>query len=162
VDVLLETCPLCPTAAQLSALFGPLGEEGLEALSRLAGETLPFGVAPLAALFELDPARAEPLGRARLAAALRAGCVPEPLLPALLSVGIDPFPDVLAALEDRACDRSRLRPGEPVAAGFARATATDAGKAARRSLDAASSPSCRAALESLLGVEAGAAPPGLP
>ncbi len=151
---LLETCPSCLTSARLVELLGPLGEEGLAALGRLAGETLPFGVAPLEALFELDPARAGELGTARLAAALSGGCVPEPLLPTLLSHGIDPFPDLLAALEDRGCDRARLRPGEPVAAGIARAASTETGQAARRALASTTSPSCRAALASLLGIDA--------
>ena len=77
VTALLETCPACQSPAALAALFGPLGEEGLEALARLAEETLPFGASPLEALFELEPVRAEELGRARLAAALARGCVPD-------------------------------------------------------------------------------------
>jgi hypothetical protein len=152
VTALLETCPACQPPAALAALFGPLGEEGLEALARLAEATLPFGVSPLEALFELDPARAEELGRTHLATALGRGCVPEPLLPALLAHGIDPFPGLLEALQDRGCDRARLKPGEPVAAGIARAAGTETGQAARRVLQAAGSPSCRAALASLLGI----------
>jgi hypothetical protein len=154
VTALLETCPACQPPAALAARFGPLGEEGLEALARLAEATLPFGVSPLEALFELAPTRAEELGRSHLAAALARGCVPEPLLPALFALGIDPFPDLLAALQNRGCDRSRLKPGEPVAAGIARAAGTDTGQAARRALRAAGSPSCRAALASLLGIDA--------
>ena len=92
VTALLDDCPSCRTPADLAALFGPLGEEGREQLSRLAGATLPFGVSALDALFELEPARAEALGRAGLEAALEAGCVPEALLPSLLAHGIDPFP----------------------------------------------------------------------
>jgi hypothetical protein len=152
VKALLETCPSCPSPAALAALFGPLGEEGLGALARLAETTLPFGVSPLEALFELDATRAEELGRTHLAAALARGCVPEPLLPTLLAHGVDPFPDLLAALQDRGCDRARLKPGEPVAAGIARAAGTETGQAARRALQAAGSPSCRAALASLLGI----------
>jgi hypothetical protein len=154
VTALLETCPACSTPAELVALFGPLGEEGLGALARLAGETLPFGIPPLEALFELDAARAEELARSRFAASLAGGCAPEPLLPTLLAHGIDPFPDLLQALEERGCDRARLRPGEPVAAGIARAAATETGRAARRALESAASASCRAALASLLGIEA--------
>ena len=154
VKALLETCPACPSPAALAALFGPLGEEGLEALAHLAETTLPFGVSPLEALFELEPTRAEELGRTHLTAALARGCVPEPLLPTLLAHGIDPFPELLAALQDRGCDRARVRPGEPVAAGIARASATETGQAARRALRAAASPSCRAALASLLGLDA--------
>lgn len=154
VTALLESCPACQPPAELAALFGPLGDEGLEALARLAAVTLPFGVSPLEALFELAPARAEELGRSQLAAALSRGCVPEPLLPALFAHGIDPFPDLLATLQDRGCDRSRLKPGEPVAAGIARAAGTDTGQAARRALQAAGSASCRTALASLLGIDA--------
>ncbi len=154
VTALLETCPSCLPPARLVELFGPLGEEGLAALGRLAEVTLPFGVSPLEALFELEPTRAEALGRSHLAAALARGCVPEPLLPALLAHGIDPFPELLAALQDRGCDRARLKPGEPVAAGIARASATETGQTARRALQAAGSPSCRAALASLLGIDA--------
>ncbi|HYN42384.1 MAG TPA: hypothetical protein VE129_11440, partial [Thermoanaerobaculia bacterium] len=162
VKALLETCPACQSPAALAALFGPLGEEGLKALAGLAEATLPFGVSPLEALFELDPTRAEELGRAHLAAALARGCVPEPLLPALLAHGIDPFPELLAALQDRGCDRTRLKPGEPVAAGIARASATETGQAARRALQAAGSPSCRAALASLLGIDADDREPAAP
>ncbi len=154
LTALLETCPACQSPAALAALFGPLGEEGLDALARLAEATLPFGTSPLEALFELDEARAEELGRAHLAVALARGCVPEPLLPALFAHGIDPFPDLLAALQERGCDRARLRPGEPVAAGIARAAGTDTGQAARRALQSAGSPSCRASLASLLGIAA--------
>ena len=157
---LLETCPTCATPAEAVALFGPLGDEGIAALARLAGETLPFGTAPLEALFELDAPRAEELATARLAAALAAGCVPEPLLPTLLAHGVDPFPDVLSALEARGCDRARFRPGEPVAAGIARAASTETGQAARRALASATSGTCRTALASLLGIEEGdEAPP---
>ena len=165
VKALLETCPACPSPATLAALFGPLGEEGLEALESLAGATLPFGVSPLEALFELDAVRAEELGRSRLAAALARGCVPAPLLPALLAHGLDPFPDLLAALEARGCDRARLKPGEPVAAGIARPARTETGRAARQALENAGSPSCRAALASLLGIDTNdrePAPPGGP
>ena len=154
VQALLETCPACQTPAALAALFGPLGEEGLEALGSLAGATLPFGVSPLEALFELDAVRAQELGRSRLSASLARGCVPEPLLPTLLAHGLDPFPDLLSALEARGCDRARLRPGEPVAAGIARPARTETGRAARQALDSAGSPSCRAALASLLGIDA--------
>ena len=98
--------------------------------------------------------RAEALGRAHLAAALARGCVPEPLLPALLAHGIDPFPELLAALQDRGCDRARLKPGEPVAAGIARPARTETGRAARSALRNAGSPFCRAALASLLGIDA--------
>jgi len=154
VTALLETCPACQSPAALSTLFGPLGEEGLEALAGLADATLPFGTSPLEALFELDEARAQELGRAHLAAALARGCVPEPLLPALFAHGVDPFPDLLAALQERGCDRARLRPGEPVAAGISRASGTETGRAARLALAGAGSPSCRAALASLLGIDA--------
>lgn len=154
VKVLLETCPVCQPPAALAALFGPLGGEGFDALARLAEATLPFGVSPLEALFELDPTRAAELGRTHLAAALARSCVPEPLLPTLLAHGIDPFPDLLAALQERGCDRARLRPGEPVAAGIARAARTETGQAARQALEAAGSASCRAALASLLGIDA--------
>ena len=41
-----------------------------------------------------------------------------------------------------------------MAAGIARAAGTETGQAARRALQAASSPSCRAALASLLGIDA--------
>ena len=150
---LLEGCPSCLTPADLAALFGPLGEEGLEALAHLAELTLPFVAAPLDALFELAPGRAAEIGLARLTSALAAGCVPEPLLPSLLANGLDPFPEVARALEDRGCDRARLRPGEPVAAGISRAASTEAGQAARRALDEVSSPGCRAALASLLGID---------
>ena len=150
---LLESCPACSTPAELAALFGPLGAEGVAALARLAAETLPFATAPLEALWELDASRAEELGTARLAAALSGGCVPEPLLPALLAHGIDPFPDVLSALEERGCDRSRLRPGEAVAAGIARAPSTETGQAARRALASTRSNVCRTAFASLLGIE---------
>jgi len=152
VTALLESCPACASAAELAELFGPLGEEGIAALERLAEETLPFGVSPLEALAELDPGRAADLGRARLASALERGCAPEPLLPALLALGVDPFPDLLAALEARACDRTRLRPGEPVAIGIVRAARTEAGRAARRALAAAGSGSCRDAFAALLGL----------
>lgn len=153
VKAVLESCPACQTPATLSSLFGPLGEEGVDALASLAEATLPFGASALTALFELDPVRAGELGRAQLAAALDRGCVPEPLLPALLAHGIDPFPDLLSALRERGCDRTRLRPGEPVAAGIARPAATETGRAARQALAAAGSPSCRAALASLLGID---------
>jgi len=151
---LLEACPSCPTPADLAALFGPLGEEGLEALARLAETALPFGTTPLEALFELDAPRAEALARDGLATALEEGCVPEPLLPVLLGHGVDPFPELLSALEARGCDRARLRPGEPVAAGIARAVSTETGRTARRALAAAPSGTCRAALASLLGIDA--------
>lgn len=151
---LLESCPACLSPEALAGLFGPLGAEGIAALSRLAEETLPFGVSPLEALFELDETLAGELARGAFAAALARGCVPEPLLPALLAHGIDPFPELLSALETRGCDRSRLRPGEPVAAGIARAASTATGQAARRALDRAGSGSCRAALASLLGIDA--------
>jgi hypothetical protein len=154
VTALLESCPTCQTPARLAETFGPLAEEGVEALARLAAETLPFGVSPLEALFELDEGRARELARSTLAAALGAGCVPEPLLPVLLAHGIDPFPDLLSALEERGCDRSRLRPGEPVAAGIARPGQTETGRAARRALGATGSATCRAALASLLGIPA--------
>ncbi len=72
----------------------------------------------------------------------------------LLAHGIDPFPDLLSALEERGCDRSRLRPGEPVAAGIARPGQTETGRAARRALGATGSATCRAALASLLGIPA--------
>lgn len=149
---LLESCPACLPAAELAALFGPLEEEGLEALERLAEETLPFGVSPLEALFELDAPRAGRLGLERLRASLGRGCVPEPLLPALLGHGIDPFPELLAALEERGCDRARLRPGEPVAVGIARTAGTGTGDAARRALASTPSEVCRGALALLLGV----------
>jgi hypothetical protein len=154
VAALLESCPACLSPENLAGLFGPLGEEGIVALARLAEATLPFGVSPLEALHELDEALASELAREAFAAALARGCVPEPLLPALLALGIDPFPDLLSALEARGCDRSRLRPGEPVAAGIARPPSTPAGQAARRALDLAGSGSCRTALASLLGIEA--------
>jgi hypothetical protein len=154
VKALLETCPTCPSPAALAALFGPLGEEGLDALVRLSEATLPFGISSLEALFELDTVRAEELGRAHLTAALDRGCVPESLLPALLAHGLDPFPYLLSALEERGCDRRRLKPGEPVAAGIARPARTETGRAARQALDSAGSPSCRAALASLLGIDA--------
>ncbi len=153
VTALLETCPACQPPDSLAALFGPLGEEGLDALARLAEATLPFGVSPLEALFELNGTRARELAQAQLTAALARGCAPEPLLPVLLANGIDPFPELLAALQERGCDRARMKPGEPVAAGIARAAATETGQAARRALQAAGSPSCRAALASLLGID---------
>jgi hypothetical protein len=152
VTALLESCPACRPASDLAALFGPLGEDGLEALERLVEETLPFGVSPLEALFELDARRAEELALDRFAAALERGCVPESLLQTLLGHGIDPFPALLAALEERGCDRARLRPGEPVAVGSARPSATESGQAARRALDSTPSPLCRRALASLLGI----------
>lgn len=154
VAALLESCPACLSAGTLAGLFGPLGEEGIAALETLAEETLPFGVSPLEALFELDEALAGALAREAFGAALADGCVPGPLLPALLSHGIDPYPDLLSALEARGCDRSRLRPGEPVAAGFARPASTPAGQAARRALDLAGPGPCRTALASLLGIDA--------
>ena len=155
VEALLSSCPGCRSSDELASLFGPLGEEGAEALARLAEKTLPFTPSPLEALFELAPGRAEALARDRFAAALEDGCVPEPLLPVLFSRGIDPFLPLLEALEARGCDRARLRPGEPVAAGIARAAGTDTGRAAREALDAAS-PSCRHAFAALLGIEANA------
>lgn len=155
VEALLESCPGCRTADELDSLFGPLGEEGIEGLARLAGAALPFTPSPLEALFGLAPERAEALARDRLAAALEGGCVPEPLLPVLFAHGIDPFLPILQALEARGCDRARLRPGEAVAAGIARAPGTDLGRAARAALDAAA-PSCRRAFASLLGIEADA------
>ena len=159
-EAILGDCPACLPPERLASLFGPLGEEGLDALEHLARETLPFGVAPLAALFELDAPRAEELGRASLLSALERGCVPERLLPVLLAGGLDPFPDLLAALETRGCDRARLRPGEPVAVGIARPAGTDTGRRARLALDSASTPLCRRALATLLGIpeDDGAAP----
>lgn len=154
VSALLESCPACLSAETLAGLFGPLGEEGIAALETLAEETLPFGVSPLEALFELDEGLAAEMAREALVAALAGGCVPGPLLPTLLSHGIDPYPDLLAALEARGCDRSRLRPGEPVAAGFARPPSTEPGRAARNALGLAGSGPCRAALASLLGIDA--------
>lgn len=151
---LLESCPACLSAADLAELFGPLGEEGTAALARLAEGALPFGVSPLEALFELDAARAGEIGATALDASLERGCVPEPLLPALLAGGIDPFPALLGALEERGCDRTRLKPGEPVAAGIARASGTDTGRAARLARDAAGSRSCRDAFAALLGLPA--------
>ncbi len=152
-DALLERCPSCLSASDLGALFGPLGEEGRAELARVAEETLPFGVSPLEALFELDPTRAETLALEHLDAALARGCVPEPLLAALLASGLDPFPSLLAALEERGCDRTRLRPGEPVAVGLARPSGMESGGAARSALDAAPTELCRRALALLLGME---------
>lgn len=161
VEALLSSCPGCRSSDELETLFGPLGEEGVEELARLADATLPFTPSPLEALFELAPERAEALARARFAAAIEGGCVPEPLLPVLFAHGIDPFLPLLEALEARGCDRARLRPGEPVAAGIARAAGTDLGRAAREALDAAS-PSCRRAFAALLGIEANTLPGAVP
>lgn len=152
-DALLESCPGCRSADALEELFGPLGEEGVEALARLAEAALPFTPSPLEALFGLAPERAGALAGDRFAAALAGGCVPEPLLPVLFAHGIDPFLPILEALEARGCDRARLRPGEPVAAGLARAAGTDLGRAAREALDRAA-PRCRPPFASLLGIEA--------
>jgi hypothetical protein len=152
-DALLERCPACVSSSELAALFGPLGEEGRAGLARVAEETLPFGVSPLEALFELDPARAEALALDNLDAALERGCVPEPLVAAFLGSGLDPFPPLLSALEARGCDRTRLRPGEPVAVGLARPSGTEAGDAARSALDSAPTELCRRALALLLGME---------
>jgi len=152
-DALLERCPACTPASELSELFGPLGDAGRAELARLAEETLPFGVSPLEALFELDPAGAGTLALAHLDAALERGCVPEPLLAALLGNGLDPFPALLSALGERGCDRARLRPGEPVAVGLARPSGTESGDAARSALDAAPTELCRRALALLLGLE---------
>ncbi|MHB8799735.1 MAG: hypothetical protein ACYDBY_14845 [Thermoanaerobaculia bacterium] len=152
-DALLERCPACVSASELAALFGPLGEEGRAELARVAEETLPFGVSPLEALFELDPTRAEALALDHLDAALERGCVPEQLLAAFLGNGLDPFPSLLSALEERGCDRTRLRPGEPVAVGLARPSGTESGAAARSALDAAPTGLCRRALALLLGME---------
>ena len=100
-------------------------------------------------------ARAEELGRTHLATALARGCVPEPLLPALLAHGIDPFPGLLEALQDRGCDRARLKPGEPVAAGIARGGPDRTGPGHRPPCSRPPvPPSCRAALASLLGIDA--------
>lgn len=151
-DALLATCPGCRSSDELEKTFSPLGDEGVEALARLSEATLPFTASPLEALFAVAPERAEALARTRLSAALDAGCVPEPLLPVLFAHGIDPFLPILEALEARGCDRARLRPGEPVATGFARAAATDAGRAARQALETAT-PTCRAAFASLLGID---------
>ena len=152
-DALLERCPACTSAEELAALFGPLGEDGHAELARVAEEALPFGVSPLEALFELDPARAGTLALEHLDAALERGCVPEPLVAALLGNGLDPFPSLLSALEERGCDRTRLRPGEPVAVGLARPSGTESGGAARRALDGAPTELCRRALALLLGME---------
>lgn len=152
-DALLERCPGCPSASELAALFGPLGEPGRVELARLAEETLPFGVSPLEALFELDPAGAGTIALDALDAALERGCVPEPLLAAFLGNGLDPFPALLSALEERGCDRARLRPGEPVAVGLARPSGTEGGDAARSALDAAPTELCRRGLALLLGME---------
>ncbi len=152
-DALLERCPACTSASELAALFGPLGEEGRAELARLVEETLPFGVSPLEALFELDPTRAETLALDDLDAALERGCVPEPLVAVLLGNGLDPYPKLLSALEERGCDRTRLRPGEPVAVGLARPSGTESGDAARSALDAAPTELCRRALALLLGME---------
>lgn len=152
-DALLERCPACTPASELAELFGPLGDSGRAELARLAEETLPFGVSPLEALFELDPAGAEALALDHLDAALARGCVPEPLLAALLGSGLDPFPALLSALEERGCDRARLRPGEPVGVGLARPSGTESGDAARSALAAAPTELCRRALALLLGME---------
>ncbi|HMM34232.1 MAG TPA: hypothetical protein PKA62_05795, partial [Thermoanaerobaculia bacterium] len=110
-------------------------------------------VSPLEALFELDPAGAEALALDHLDAALARGCVPEPLLATLLGSGLDPFPALLSALEERGCDRARLRPGEPVGVGLARPAGTESGDAARSALAAAPTELCRRALALLLGME---------
>jgi hypothetical protein len=152
-NALLERCPACVSSSELAALFGPLGEAGRSELARVAEAVLPFGVSPLEALFEVDPARAEALALDHLDAALERGCVPEPLVAALLGNGLDPFRALLSALEERGCDRARLRPGEPVAVGLARPAGTESGDAARDALDAAPTELCRRALARLLGVE---------
>lgn len=152
-DALLERCPACTPASELAELFGPLGDAGRAELARLAEETLPFGVSPLEALFELDPAGAEALALDHLDTALARGCVPEPLLSTLLGSGLDPFPALLSALEERGCDRARLRPGEPVGVGLARPAGTESGDAARSALAAAPTELCRRALALLLGME---------
>lgn len=152
-NALLERCPACVSSSELAALFGPLGEAGRSELARVAEAALPFGVSPLEALFETDPARAEALALDHLDAALERGCVPEPLLAALLGHGIDPFPALLTALGERGCDRTRLRPGEPLAVGLARPSGTESGDAARSALDGAPTELCRRALALLLGME---------
>lgn len=148
---LLRACRSCRGARELAEVFGALGPDGVDALARLAASVPRLETEPLEALFELDPDRAAALASERLDDALERGCVPPGLVPLLARQGLDPFPAVGRALEDRHCSRQALEPDSEVSlrGGGDRAEAL-----ARGAREALPSAPCRKAFARLFGLDA--------